>query len=409
MQAFLGFRRSKKRRACIEVEPVLVWAMRNQPIHLQQKLLTFQACLLAFSMVGCQPSQPSVNPNPEVDVVKTPAAVPALVPEENFVEEELINPISEESTIGQLARLVVGLEMCLPVENVLPPQQNGCRYRSPNEVVEALGLSKQVWSNTMLPTPDKFYPVSAQTRPGWPAWDVDVDGVKLVLSMQFKPGTWESPRGNSLPRFEPPEVIGVVLTGPGQLSLKTPEDAEKHVFDFDDETRRYMHFWGTYCYFEQGREGRDWMVAKLKELGPFHTTAAQRKVVEDLLIELADAVIAGAPDVQVLLKEKAGKYEVAPQRYNLGAATITSSAPSYFHVVWSAPTKIPRFFEHVKVDFLATGFAHDYGAKSQPVQLKNFKLDALNYYIRDEDSREAEMGHPNEATFRSLSFHLDRK
>lgn len=382
--------------------------MVNKPIHFKQKSLTFHVCLLAFWIVSCQPSEPeNGKPNSKVEAVRTPVSEP--VPEEVFVEEVLMNPHFEDSTIGQLVGLVVGLEMCLPVENVLPPQQNGCRYRSPNEVVEALGLSKQVWSNTVIATPDKFYAASSTTRPGWPAWDVEVDGVTLILTMKLKPGTWESPRGNSLPRFKPPEVIGVMLTGPGQVTLKTPSDAEKHVFDLEDGTRRHMHVWGTYSYFEQGREGQNWMVAKLMEPGPFHTSAAQRRVVEDLLIELADAVIEGAPDIQVLLKERAGKYEIAPQRYHLNAATITSSAPGYFHVAWSAPTKLPRFFEHLNVDHLATGFAHDYGAMSQPVQLKNFKLDSLNYFIRDENSREAEMGHPREATFRSLSFHLDRK
>lgn len=357
---------------------------------------TFFIVILAGFLCGCSPKEP------------VPAAVPVAQTSQNeagpikedemlkkFVPDEVVNPFTADSEVGRFAARVFEI---------------GSEFETPNDVTKALGLDALVWRNYHVGKQDgPFLKAVKEALPGWPSWEVEVNGVKLTLTMQLKPGTWEPPMGNSMPRIAPPKVVGVLLTGPGYLSLDTPESARQVLFDYEDKTQRQMKTWGKYVYFEQGHSGREWMVANLTNRGPFHTIGAQRKTVEALMITLADAVLAGETDIQMLLKKHAAEYEVAPNRYDFESAVFESTAPPYMTVRWTAPSKIPRFFKHLDVNLLMTGFAHNFGEVSSPVELKGFKLEGLDYYIDEPFSRTAEMGSAKDAYFRGVNFRLDRK
>lgn len=357
---------------------------------------TCSIVILAGFVCGCSPKEHVPAAAPVTETSQNEAG-PIIEDEvlEKFVPDEAVNPITADSEVGRFAARVFEI---------------GSEFETPNDVTKALGLDALVWRDYRVGKQDSpFLKAVKETRPGWPSWEVEVDGVKLTLTMQLKPGTWEPPMGNSAPRINPPEVVGVLLTGPGYLSLDTPESARQVLFDYEDGTRRQMQTWGSYVYFEQSHGGREWMVANLTDRGPFHTIGTQRKAVEDLMITLADAVLAGATDMQVLLKKHASEYEVAPNRYDFESAIFESSAPPYMTVRWTGPAKIPRFFKHLDVDLLATSFADNFGEMSRPVELKGLKLDGLNYYIDEPDSRTAEMGSPKDAHFRGLNFRIEHE
>lgn len=233
---------------------------------------------------------------------------------------------------------------------------------------------------------------------------VDSPGGQITAMLIFKTGTWEPPRGNSMPRSEPPVVEGVALSGPNGLKLELPDDAKPMVFDVYQV--REFQVWNNYHYFEQGTAEHGWMLANYPHRAPFHRTMAEVKVMEDALITLTDSIAKGATDLQVVAAREFAEHKVEDNVYDFGSGSIKVTYPTGFSVEFVGPTRLARWFKRLDVLMITTSFANDAGQMVNAIELDGFTVRPGEYYINDQDNREAEMGLAAEAYFSSLAVDL---
>jgi hypothetical protein len=235
-------------------------------------------------------------------------------------------------------------------------------------------------------------------------WSYWTEEGTFELGLTYKEGTWEQPRGNGLPNPIQPEVIQMELTGPGYLDFEPPADASTVTIHTTDDMERQVSVWKDFAYFEQGHQGRPWMMARSVGRSTFHATSEERTILENVMIDLSDAMKEQDLDLQKYLATRAKEFAAGNDVYDFGIGTIHAVSPHFVRVSWIGPTKISRFFSHHGDVQIMTQFAHDYGEEAQTMDLGHVHLHSSDYYIRHPRMHHEESGLAASAHFRSITI-----
>ncbi|MEZ4459457.1 MAG: hypothetical protein R3E66_06955 [bacterium] len=273
--------------------------------------------------------------------------------------------IEAESDAAKLAQRVIELDFSMP--------------RDPEGVMAILGVK--------MPTLPYGYQSSRVET------EVDTADGKITVTAVMQQGTWEQPKGNSAPRFEPAVVEAIELRGPNGLQLELPKDAEPMSFDATG-VREFM-VWGKYGYFEQGTADHGWMVARYNnKRGPFHRSAAEITALEDALIRMTSALEAGETDLQGLAAREFSKQNVSAENtYHFGAGSITVEPSDDLSGRLGWTHSVEAVYK-LDVAMITISFAHDAGQMVNRIELDGLTVYPGGYYIRQPDSREADSSAP---------------
>lgn len=240
-------------------------------------------------------------------------------------------------------------------------------------------------------------------------WTYKTAEGEFELALTYKDGTWEEPRGNGPPNLHQPEVIAIELSGPGYLEFSPPDDAKTMIFNATDGAQRQMSVWKDFAYFEQGHQGRPWMVARTIGRGTFHATTEERAALENVLVGVSDAMKKDPTiDLQTHLASAAKDFKTAEHTYDFTVGKIEAAHPDVMTVSWTGPTKLSRFFEGLGKPQIMTSFAHDYGEMAKNIELDHMHIRPVDYYIRRPRMHYEESGAAADAHFRSLQIFRKR-
>lgn len=295
-----------------------------------------------------------------------------------FVPDVPQNPLPLDHEISQFAQRIVDLD--------------SGPWGAPEEALKLL----------QAPTPSTL-PAHGGLRTQY--WTYKTAEGVFELGLTYKDGTWEEPRGNGPPNLHSPEVIAIELTGPGYLELKPPSDAKTMIFNATDGAERQLSVWQDFAYFEQGHQGRPWMVARSVGRGTFHATTEERATLENVLIGVSDAMKKDPNlDLQAHLASAAKDFKTAENTYDFEIGKLEAVRPDSVTVSWRGPTKISRFFEGLGKPQIMTSFAHDYGDMAKNIELDHMNIRPVDYYILRPRMHYEESGAAAEAHFRSLQI-----
>lgn len=299
-----------------------------------------------------------------------------------FVPDVPRNPLPADHQISQFAQRIVDLD--------------SGPWGDPDEVLKLL----------QAPTPSTL-PAHGGLRTQY--WTYKTAEGEFELALTYKNGTWEEPRGNAPPNLHQPEVIAIELTGPGYLEFSPPDDAKTMIFNATDGAERQMSVWKDFAYFEQGHQGRRWMVARTIGRGTFHATTEERIALEDVLIGVSDAMKKDPSlDLQAHLASVANNFKTGENTYDFEVGVIEVPRPDVMTVSWRGPTNLSRFFKGLDNPQIMTSFAHDYGDMAKNIELDHMNIRPVDYYILRPRMHYEESGAAADAHFRSLQISRKR-
>lgn len=241
-----------------------------------------------------------------------------------------------------------------------------------------------------------------------------------TLTVSMKNGTWEQPRGNTLPRVRIREVDGVWLTGGGPAPFQVPQGARRIemlrppegrtsrgptlAVPRDTLTWTEVAVWGEGLYAHS--DDQAWFIGKFAGRAPFHITPRELQEVERVLGESRRYLEANREksNLEDFFRERFARSRVG-ERYRIGVGTYTV-IPHHVTAEFSVPVHLPGFFsdEH----FISTSFAHDAGQMVNPVDLGVTRLYPSVYFFGElqPSRREDPMGKAKAARFLGLSLSL---
>jgi hypothetical protein len=233
----------------------------------------------------------------------------------------------------------------------------------------------------------------------------------LELRLIMVDGTWEPPRGESWRQREA-EVRGVELRGAVGLPSPSPTDASRvDVVAVDgsagaEDSREAVTAWGDFTYFRPMPAGGRWYLGRYLDRAPFHYTDAERRALEDALLDVTQAIADGSARPGDHIRERyAARRRDHGDLYDFGAGTIHVASDAVLSVRLVGPMRLPRLFRERGLTFLSTSFAHDYGDMAQPMSGPGFTLDPGLYFFGEPyASSDADMGDPAAARFVTFSI-----
>ncbi|MEZ4384820.1 MAG: hypothetical protein R3A79_26050 [Nannocystaceae bacterium] len=231
----------------------------------------------------------------------------------------------------------------------------------------------------------------------------------LELRLVMKDGTWEPPRGESWRRRNE-EIRGVELRGAVGLPSPSPADASRvDVIAVDSDgaadSREAVTAWGDFTYFRPMPADGRWYLGRYVDRAPFHYTEAERRALEDALLDVTQAIADGTAQPGAYIRERyAARRRDQGDIYDFGAGIVHVSDDAGFSVGLVGPMRLPRLFRERGLTFLSTSFAHDYGDMPSAMDGPGFTFNPGRYYFgAPYASSAADMGDPATARFVSFS------
>ncbi|MCA9663139.1 MAG: hypothetical protein KC486_32695 [Myxococcales bacterium] len=333
---------------------------------------------------------PAPSPSPEATKIAEPTAATEPVPAPTPLTPEPPQPdLPADAVAVQLAAELVALDR----EELPSPAKLKAKLHLPPGTPWPL-LSPDAGSKTVT------VPIAGERGP-------------LELRLIMEDGTWEPPRGESW-RTGEAKLRGVELRGAVGLPSPSPAGASRIdviAVDSDgaEDSREAVTAWGDFTYFRPMPAGGRWYLGRYLDRAPFHYTDAERRALEDALLDITQAIADGSARPGDHIRERyAARRRGQSDLYDFGAGTIHVASDAAFAVALVGPMRLPRFFRGRGLTFLATSFAHDYGDQAEPMAGPGFTFDpGLYFFGTPYASSDADMGDPAAARFVTFSIRAE--
>ncbi|MEZ4449033.1 MAG: hypothetical protein R3B09_06075 [Nannocystaceae bacterium] len=365
--------------------------------------ITAVALLVACNERGTQPATPpardaaiaSASSGPEAAPEATPTTPPATTPPATTPPAITRPPIVPEPLTPE------------PPQPDLPPDAIAVKLAADLVALDPAAMKSVTKVLAALHLPPALERRLEDKRHNGKHLSITIDGEQgpLELRLVMKNGTYEAPRGNS-PMRTTPEVDGVELRGAVGLPSPSPADATRvavAAIDPDASGREVVTVWGDYVYFRPMAADGRWTLARYEGRAPFHYNEAERRALEDALVEATQALTARTSVADLMTERHAARLDPATGAYEFGAGSLHVQPDGSVAVALVGPLPLPRLFQANGLTRIETSFAHDYGQMVRPIPGDGFSINLGRYFFGEPyASREAEMGDPAEATFVGL-------